>query len=161
METLAENKERKPIHASSKSLRLVEAIARTKALNPKEKPIPPDSLKIEGYWKKDHKEDSSWVAAVVGVKPQEQDMVLDLQFVETHSIRWTSKKKEETPAGIKTWYLPDGVYKARLVEQAGAEPGWHHFAVVDGVRDDLTENQVFGIFTDPLTPTEEEMNNHE
>jgi hypothetical protein len=158
METLAGNEDRKPLHASSK---LAEAIRRSKAENPQEKPIPENSLKVEGCWEKDNKEQSSWVAEVVGVKPQDSDMVLDLRFVENHSIRWTSKKKEEAPAGIKTWYLPDGVYKARLVEKAGAEPAWHHFAVVDGCRDELTENQVFGIFTDPLTPTQEEANHHE
>ncbi|MDR0533096.1 MAG: hypothetical protein LBH01_03990 [Verrucomicrobiales bacterium] len=140
---------------------LAEKIRRAKAENPQEKPIPENSLKVEGYWEKDNKEGSSWVAEVIGVRAQDSDMVLDLRFVENHSIRWTSKKKEKTPAGIKTWYLPDGVYKARLVEKNGAEPAWHHFAVVDGVRDELTENQVFGIFTDPLTPTPEEMNHHE
>ncbi|MDR2462301.1 MAG: hypothetical protein LBD30_00775 [Verrucomicrobiales bacterium] len=131
---------------------LAEKVRRAKAENPKEKPVPPNSLKMEGYWEKDNKDGSSWVAAAIGVKPQDSDMVLNLQFIENHSIRWTSKKKVETPAGVKTWHLPDGVYKARLVAVANAEPEWLHFAVIDGQREELTETQVFGIFTDPHTP---------
>ena len=135
---------------------LAERVHRSKVENPKEKPIPEHTLQVGGYWEKDNKEGSSWVAEVIGVKPQDGDMALDLKFVENHSIRWTSKKNEQAPAGLKTWYLPDGVYKAHLVEKAGAEPQWQHFAVIDGQRDELTEAQVFGIFTDPLTPGLEE-----
>ena len=53
------------------------------------------------------------------------------------------------PVGIKTWFLPEGIYKARLfASQSQKEPDWKLFAVVDGKEEPLTETEVFHIFQD-------------
>jgi hypothetical protein len=74
---------------------------------------------------------------------------LTLNFDEVYSeIQWTGKKGAN-PEGIKTWFLPEGIYKARFcASQSQKEPDWKLFAVVDGKEEPLTETEVFHIFQD-------------
>jgi hypothetical protein len=59
------------------------------------------------------------------------------------------RKKRANPEVIKTWFLLEGIYKARLFSsKAQQEPDWRLFAVVDGKEEPLTEAEVFHIFQD-------------
>ena len=115
---------------------------------------PEPTLKLKGFWQKkteDRETHSSFVARVIGIGyDQENDRkTLNLEFEDVYSeIEWTSKKGSK-PEGIKTWFLPEGIYKARLfASQYQKEPDWKLFAVVDGKEEPLTEAEVFHIFQD-------------
>ena len=59
------------------------------------------------------------------------------------------REEGANPEGIKTWFLSEGIYKARLfAAQSQKEPDWKLFAVVDGKEEPLTEAEVFHIFQD-------------
>ncbi len=104
---------------------------------------PENAYKISGLFVKEDKENSSWVAAVTGV---EADGHLKLEFPEIFSeIEWQNKKGD-TPRGMKTYHLTDGVYKARIVAKRDQDATWHVFAVVDGQREDLTEQVAAALF---------------
>ena len=67
-----------------------------------------------------------------------------------NSGRWL-KSSALIFGGIKTWFLQEGIYKARLLSsKAQQEPDWKLFAVVDGKGEPLTEAEVFHIFQDEV-----------
>jgi hypothetical protein len=142
-------------------MKLKEKIERARAeAKEREAKRPPEpTLKVKGFWQKktgDNETHSSFVAKVTGIgyDPERDRETLTLNFDEVYSeIQWTGKKGAN-PEGIKTWYLPEGIYKARLfASKAQEEPVWKLFAVVDGKEEPLTETEVFHIFQDS---TEEE-----
>jgi hypothetical protein len=111
-------------------------------------------LQVKGFWQKKSGEGDthrSFDAKVTGIGyDAERDReTLTLDFADLYSeIQWTGKKGAN-PEGIKTWYLPEGIYKARLfASQSQKEPDWKLFAVVDGKEEPLTEAEVFHIFQD-------------
>ena len=137
-------------------MNLKEKIEKARAEAKEEKAQRPaePTLKIKGFWQKksgDKETHSSFVARVTGIGyDSENDReTLNLEFKDLYSeIEWTSKKGS-TPEGIKTWFLPEGIYKARLfASQSQKEPDWKLFAVVDGKEEPLTEAEVFHIFQD-------------
>ena len=89
------------------------------------------------------------VVTGIGYDQENDRETLNLEFKDLYSeIEWTSKKGSN-PEGIKTWFLPEGIYKARLfASQSQKEPDWKLFAVVDGKEEPLTETEVFHIFQD-------------
>jgi len=133
--------------------------ARAEAKEIERKRPPEPTFKVKGFWQKksgDNDNHSSFVGKVTGIgyDPERDRETLTLNFDEIYSeIQWTGKKGSN-PEGIKTWFLPEGIYKARLFSsQAQKEPDWKLFAVVDGKEEPLTETEVFHIFQDG---TEEE-----
>ena len=132
--------------------KIVRARAEAKEREAKRPPEP--TLKLKGFWQKktgDNETHGSFVAKVTGIgyDPERDRETLTLNFDEVYSeIQWTGKKGAN-PEGIKTWYLPEGIYKARLfASKAQEEPVWKLFAVVDGKEEQLTETEVFHIFQD-------------
>ena len=134
-------------------INLKEQIAKARAETPKKegptKPAEP-TFKLKGVWQK--KDDShqtlSFVGRVTGIGyDQTNDReTLELDFKEIYSeVEFTSPKGAH-PEGVKTWFLPDGLYKARIYASKKDNPSWSLFAVVDGQKEDLTEEQVFHIF---------------
>jgi hypothetical protein len=128
--------------------------ARAEAKEIERKRPPEPTLKVKGFWQKKSGEGdthSSFVAKVTGIGyDAERDReTLTLDFADLYSeIQWTGKKGAN-PEGIKTWYLPEGIYKARLfASQSQKEPDWKLFAVVEGKEEPLTEAEVFHIFQD-------------
>ena len=128
--------------------------ARAEAKEIERKRPPEPTLKVKGFWQKKSGEGdthSSFVARVTGIGyDQERDrQTLTLNFDEVYSeIQWTGKKGAN-PEGIKTWFLPEGIYKGRFfASQSQKEPDWKLFAVVDGKEESLTETEVFHIFQD-------------
>ena len=128
--------------------------ARAEATEIELKRPPEPTFKVKGFWQKksgEHDNHSSFVAKVTGIGyDQDRDReTLTFNFDEVYSeIQWTGKKGAN-PEGIKTWYLPEGIYKARLfASKAQEEPVWKLFAVVDGKEEQLTETEVFHIFQD-------------
>ena len=133
--------------------------ARAEAKEIERKRPPEPTLKVKGFWQKKsggNDNHSSFVAKVTGIgyDPDRDRDTLTLNFDDVYSeIQWTGKKGAN-PEGIKTWFLPEGIYKARLfASQTQKEPDWKLFAVVDGKEEPLTESEVFHIFQDG---TEEE-----
>lgn len=132
---------------------LTEKINKARAKVPQDeakKEIPPNSFKISGFWEKGNKEKSSWVAKATGVKINEETEreQLELEFVPDHSIEWVGKKGEGNPRGFKTWYLGEGVYKAKITTTEFSKPEYLYFAVVDGNREDLSEQELFLILAE-------------
>jgi hypothetical protein len=128
--------------------------ARAEAKEIERKRPPEPTLKVKGFWQKksgDNDNHSSFVGKVIGIgyDPGRDRDTLTLNFDEVHSeIQWTTEKGAN-PEGIKTWFLPEGIYKARLFSsKAQQEPDWKLFAVVDGKEEPLTEAEVFHIFQD-------------
>ena len=133
--------------------------ARAEAKEIERKRPPEPTFKLKGFWQKksgDKDNHSSFVGRVTGIgyDPDRDRETLTLNFDGVYSeIQWTGKKGAN-PEGIKTWFLLEGIYKARLFSsQAQKEPDWKLFAVVDGKEEPLTETEVFHILQDG---TEEE-----
>jgi len=134
------------------------AKAKTEAPSTPKTIIPPNSFKIQGYWEQGNKDSSSWVGLATGIKIEGEEEKIALTFVNSALIEWLGKKDDGKPSrGIKSWFLTDGLYKAKLVEDAKAKPEFCHFAVVAGQREDLTQEQVFSI----LQESSEENNQDE
>jgi len=107
--------------------------ARAEAKEIERKRPPEPTLKVKGFWQKktgDNDTHSSFVARVTGIGyDQERDrQTLTLNFDEVYSeIQWTGKKGAN-PEGIKTWFLPEGIYKGRFfASQSQKEPDWKLF----------------------------------
>lgn len=109
---------------------------------PSEPPIEPSSFYLfSGYWERSHKGKASWVATIVGARNGR----LALAFLKAETIEWQSKKGDPHPRGIKRWVLVDGLYKAALLESAEAQKQYQLFAVTNGERRDLTEEEALAI----------------
>ena len=139
---------------------LAEKIAAAKANTPiaekKERPkAPENAYQISGFWQKGG-DFRSWVAKIKGlsIDPETGDEKLVFEdgkdengnYIIHNEIEWKSGKGE-SPEGIKTFYLLDGIYKGIIHENKKDTKGkWHNFAVVNGKREDLAEEVVFSIF---------------
>ena len=134
----------------------IEAAKASVPEDPNAVPKPANAYQISGLIIKGDKPNSSWVAAVVDV---DGDGKLKIEFKPFHTeIEWKSKK-EDVPRRIKTWFLPDGIFKARIVQKRDEEPIWHLFAVIDGQRENLTEQVAAALFINEgiVLPNEEDI----
>jgi len=117
------------------------AIANAKAVPvvPVEKP---KGYHLKGYWEKGSKE-TTWVAVILGLSDK---YGFEREFVESHAIEWIGEKGKGKPAGIKSWYLPDGLFSIQLAEKKGAKAE-RFFAAIDGdTLTKLEEEQLRSIF---------------
>src|SRR6516162_9320802 len=137
-------------------MNLKEKIERARAeVKERERKRPPEpTFKLKGFWQKksgDNDNHGSFVAKVTGIgyDPERDRETLTLNFDGVYSeIQWTGKKGSN-PEGIKTWFLLEGIYKARLfASQSQKEPDWKLFAVVDGKEEPLTEAEGFNTVQD-------------
>ncbi len=121
---------------------LKEKIATAKSTIP-DKPEP-CGYRIKGYWEKDNKEQQSWIARITGL---DEEHGLGREFLNSNEVEWQGKKDDGKPArGIKTWFLPEGIYEVCLFEKGNKTPERYYCGIADASLDTLTREQVESIF---------------
>jgi len=123
---------------------LKDKIAAAKSSIP-DKPEP-CGYRLKGYWEKDKKDQSSWVALITGL---DQEHGLGREFLNSNEVDWEGKKDDgKPPRGVKTWFLPEGIYEVCLFEKGNKTPERYLCGIADGGLETMTREQVESIFRD-------------